>query len=202
MCIRDRGILVAGVDLDGERVLGVDKFDEHGKLSESFTVFSQHCPPFPNGIQVFPQGHTVELTAGNRALSVWMGGKLPALRHLVVITVLSVYVAQLCASPKIILEGRRQFFNFHKRPPFPYLFEKRYAKNFYSGFGLVISGSTPHDAQAFSFHTFLKKRYAKNFYSGFGLVISENPPHDAQAFSFHTFLKKGMPKTFNPASDS
>ena len=45
----------------------------------------------------------------------------------------------------------------------------------------MMTESPPHDAQAFSFHTFLKKGYAKNFYSGFGLVISGSPPHDAQA---------------------
>ena len=109
--LHPQGVLVAGVHLDGKRVLGVDELDEHREVPEGPGVFPQD---FRELLKILAQSQARMVPARQGALPGGVGGELPALRHLVKIAVFAVHIPQLGAAPQVVLERRRKLFQLHR----------------------------------------------------------------------------------------
>ena len=96
-------VLVGGVHLDGQILLGVDELDHDGELLVPLRLPAQLI--FADGFDIFGEGHARELALGDRRFPVRMGGKLPALGDDIHIAdVLVKDVADLRPAPEVVLE--------------------------------------------------------------------------------------------------
>ena len=101
-------ILVGGMHLYGEILLGVDELDHDGELFIPLRLPAE--PLFSDDVNVFGKGHPRELPFGDRRFPVGMRGERPTLGDdLHVPDVFVENVADLRSAPKIIFKDGRKF---------------------------------------------------------------------------------------------
>ena len=110
-----QGIPVIRMDLDGQILLCVDKFDQNRKITEPSAVGSKDF--FSCRLYVLFQCLSGIRTVYNRRRTVRMTGQFPCLSQHVAVIFFPVLIRQPAASPEIVLTAWFQFINTHNLSP-------------------------------------------------------------------------------------
>ena len=90
--------------LNGEVVLRVDELYQHREVLKTAAVLAEDALTLCR--YVVGKGLSIELAAGDNALTVLVAGKLPAFRNSVGIELLAVFLTKSVAAPDVVLAGR------------------------------------------------------------------------------------------------
>ena len=101
-----KGIIVSRMNLNRQALAGINEFNQKWKPLIGLTFPSEDASAKP--FNIFAQHETFALSCGNHTLACLMGRQFPALRNHIIITFLTIDIAQTGSTPQVILERRFQ----------------------------------------------------------------------------------------------